>query len=226
MVCKVLTTFASGNLRWICSPSESVFETESAGGMPLEKSSGFDMSTRTFPVRLSSPASSSASNETAPAVALRTISPWAVASPNVPSCTSGCSCCQALKGGLPYWSGSVRESVSCGSRVPTITSCSKPAKLTAIVLPTTPVPRMPNLTFPSPFDGSVGWRPSSRVNRVFAHHQTHAKTDDSFAAIVSPLVYEAILRTSSVWCVPGGSSSACSEQRASGPDQHVENAIK
>jgi hypothetical protein len=37
MVCKVLTTFDSGNHRWICSPRESVFDTESVGGMPLEK---------------------------------------------------------------------------------------------------------------------------------------------------------------------------------------------
>src|SRR5215213_7021529 len=145
MVCKVLTTFASGNLRWILSPSESVFETQSVGGMPREKSSGFDMSTRTLPLRLSSPAISSASKEAIPVVALTTISPWAAASPNVPSRTSGCSWFQAPKGGLSYWSGSVRDRVSSGSRVPTITSCPMPSSRAAIVLPTTPVPRMPNL---------------------------------------------------------------------------------
>jgi hypothetical protein len=117
--------------------------------MPSEKSSGFDMSTKTLPFKLSSPANSSASKETAPAVALTTISPWAVASPNVPSCTSWCSCCQALKVGLPYWSGSVRDSVFSGLRVPTTTSCPMPSSRAAIVLPTTPVPRMPNLTFVS-----------------------------------------------------------------------------
>jgi hypothetical protein len=74
IVCKVLTTFASGNLRGICSPSESVFDTESVVGMPREKSSEFDMSTRIFPLELSPPASSCASNEATPDVALTTIS--------------------------------------------------------------------------------------------------------------------------------------------------------
>src|SRR5215212_3878329 len=145
MVCKVLTTLASGNLRWILSPSESVFDTHSVGGMPREKSSGFDTSIRSLPFRLSSPAISSASKETTPEVALTTISPWAAASLNAPSRTPWCSCCQALKGGLPYWSGSVRAIVSSGLRVPTITSCPMPSSRAAIVLPTTPVPRMPNL---------------------------------------------------------------------------------
>ena len=60
MVCKVLTTFASGNLLWICSPKESVFDAESVGGMPFEKSSGLEMSVTILQFRLVSPATASA----------------------------------------------------------------------------------------------------------------------------------------------------------------------
>jgi hypothetical protein len=56
-------------------------------------------SIRTLPFRPSSPASSRASSETAPAVVLTTISPWAAASAKVPIPTSGCFSCQAPNGG-------------------------------------------------------------------------------------------------------------------------------
>ena len=41
IVLSALTTRHSGKTRWICSPSESVLQTDSVGGMPCEKSSGF-----------------------------------------------------------------------------------------------------------------------------------------------------------------------------------------
>lgn len=55
-VLRVLTTLASGNVRWICSPSESVLETVNDGGIPREKSSGLPRSTMILPGRLSAPA--------------------------------------------------------------------------------------------------------------------------------------------------------------------------
>src|SRR5215217_5740845 len=63
--------------------------------------------------------------------------------------------------------------ISCGSRVPTITSCPKPASRVAIVLPTIPVPRIPNLirisfqcSFPEDIFGDG--------NGSTPHHRTHA----------------------------------------------------
>ncbi len=47
-VFSALTTLASGNSRWICSPSESPGAVKSVGGIPFEKSSGFETSTTTF----------------------------------------------------------------------------------------------------------------------------------------------------------------------------------
>ncbi len=66
MVLSVFTTFTSGNALCICSPSESVLHTVRVGGMPLEKSSGFEMSTRILPFRFFAPANFKASSEAAP----------------------------------------------------------------------------------------------------------------------------------------------------------------
>ncbi len=88
-VLSVFTTRADGNARWICSPGESLFGTDSVAGKPREKSSGLEMSTSGLPARCASPASRSASNATAPAVALTTSSPWAAASAKVPTRASG-----------------------------------------------------------------------------------------------------------------------------------------
>ena len=71
IVFRALTTRAAGKARWICSPSESVLQTVSEGGMPREKSRGLAMSKRTLPSRFGPPACS-ASSEVAPEVALTT----------------------------------------------------------------------------------------------------------------------------------------------------------
>ncbi len=83
MVFRVLTTFASGKARWICSPSESVSLTNMVGGKPWEKSRGLAMSTSTLPARLSAPARPSTSRAAAPEEALTTSSAPAAASANV-----------------------------------------------------------------------------------------------------------------------------------------------
>ena len=46
-----MTTRHSGKRRRICSPSESLLQTDSAGGMPCEKSSGLATSIATLPSR-------------------------------------------------------------------------------------------------------------------------------------------------------------------------------
>ena len=48
-VLSAFTTFTLGKARWICSPIESVLQTVRVGGMPCEKSSGFEASSRIFP---------------------------------------------------------------------------------------------------------------------------------------------------------------------------------
>ena len=80
IVLRVLTTLASGNARWICSPSESVSLTNRVGGKPAEKSSGLAISTSTLPARFAAPASPTTSSEAAPDEALTTSSAPAAAS--------------------------------------------------------------------------------------------------------------------------------------------------
>jgi len=86
IVFSAFTTRASGNSRWICSPSESVLHTVSDGGIPFEKSSGLDTWTRIFPRKFAAPAWRSAAIEFAPLVQSKIISPNAAASVNVPIC--------------------------------------------------------------------------------------------------------------------------------------------
>ncbi len=62
MVLSALTTRASGNRRWSCSPRLSVFVIARLGGMPREKSSGLATLSRTFPFRFSEPPASSAAS--------------------------------------------------------------------------------------------------------------------------------------------------------------------
>src|SRR5436190_10887322 len=83
-----LTTRASGNARWICSPRLSVLQTVRIGGMPPEKSSGFETSSRTLPARFSASAEASTSRDAEPAVAFTTSSPNAAACPKSPSAAS------------------------------------------------------------------------------------------------------------------------------------------
>ena len=54
-VFSVFTTNTSGNCRCTCSPSESAFVIVRVGGIPFEKSSGFEMSTSGLPERASAP---------------------------------------------------------------------------------------------------------------------------------------------------------------------------
>src|SRR5207249_9925703 len=84
IVFDALATFVSGRAAWMRSARESSFETKSVGGIPLEKSSGFATSTRTLPRRFCAPADLRASSDPAPLVQLKTISPKAAASANVP----------------------------------------------------------------------------------------------------------------------------------------------
>src|ERR671911_2175116 len=122
MVCKVLITLASANLLWICSPRESVFDTESVGACPWRSlvDWGYVYEDLAVKVLLTS--------------LLERLQRYGAGCCGddhlaVGGCITesaelhlGCSRCQALNGGLLYWSGSVRESVTCVSRVPTITS--------------------------------------------------------------------------------------------------------
>jgi hypothetical protein len=55
-VLSALTTRTSGNSLCVCSPSESVLQTVSVGGMPLEKSKGLPTWMRILPRKLSAPA--------------------------------------------------------------------------------------------------------------------------------------------------------------------------
>jgi hypothetical protein len=52
IVFSAFTTFTRGSARWICSPSESVFETSRNGGMPWERSRGLGMSISTLAVEI------------------------------------------------------------------------------------------------------------------------------------------------------------------------------
>ena len=70
------------------SPSDSVLQNSSVGGMPCEKSSGLATSTRILPARLAAPAASSASREWPPKVTLMTTSPCAAASAKLPAAAS------------------------------------------------------------------------------------------------------------------------------------------
>src|SRR5438309_2673356 len=126
------TTRASGNSRWICSPTESSLHTDSVGGMPLEKSSGLEASISTFPLRFSGPAMRSASTLTAPGVQLKTTSPNEAASPKLPSLAPSLApLAQSTAFSLP------------AEREPIFTSCPSSTSLVAIVWPTMPVPRTP-----------------------------------------------------------------------------------
>ncbi len=84
IVFSAFTTRDSGKARWICSARLSVLQTKSVGGIPCEKSSGFETSTSVLPARFSAPAMPSASMDAVPAVQLKTSSPNAAASANVP----------------------------------------------------------------------------------------------------------------------------------------------
>ena len=50
------TTRVSGNSCWICSPSESVLQTVSEGGIPFEKSSGLETWMRILVCKFAAPA--------------------------------------------------------------------------------------------------------------------------------------------------------------------------
>src|SRR5215510_5225564 len=56
IVLSAFTTRVLGNSRCTCSPSESVLQTVSDGGMPVDTSSGLATSMRIFPRRLAAPA--------------------------------------------------------------------------------------------------------------------------------------------------------------------------
>ena len=126
------TTLASGKLRWICSASESVLHSVSEGGIPLEKSSGFDTSMSTFPRRLLAPACFSASRDADPAVQLKTTSPCFAASAKVPAeALAPLAFAQAIAFGF------------CAVREPIFTSCPSDASFVPSLFPTSPVPRTP-----------------------------------------------------------------------------------
>ena len=71
-VFKLLTTFVSGYVLWICSAKESILEIKSDGGIPFEKSSGFEISSIILPARFSFPADSNAGIVPIPFVAFTT----------------------------------------------------------------------------------------------------------------------------------------------------------
>src|SRR6266568_3769650 len=111
MVLSVLTTRASGNARWICSPRLSVLQTPSVGGIPEVGSMGLAMSISTLPARLAAPAAARASRDAAPAVALTTISPKPAASAKSPWPAAGpVAAAQAVAFGLPAWRAPISTS--------------------------------------------------------------------------------------------------------------------
>src|ERR1051325_1868795 len=132
-VLNALTTRARGIRRWICSPRESVVPTNSVGGIPLLKSSGFVASIRTLLSKDSSPASLIASAAPAPRVARTRMSPNCAASANVPAETRA-------------FADAHSRSFS-GSREPIFTSWPRLAKPAASSLPTSPEPSTPTRTF-------------------------------------------------------------------------------
>jgi hypothetical protein len=73
MVLNIFTTRASGNSRCSCSARESVLLTNSEGGNPWEKSSGFEASMTTLPFN-ALPTAWSAGSEPEPFVALMKMS--------------------------------------------------------------------------------------------------------------------------------------------------------
>ena len=130
-VFKALTTITSVNWRWITSPSESVLQMLSEGGIPFEKSSGFATSTRIFPCKFSRPANCNASSETWPEVQLKIISPKEAASPKVPfDASEPFRAVHAMAFSLP----AVRE--------PILTLCPSDTNFVPKALPTIPVPRI------------------------------------------------------------------------------------
>ena len=74
---------------------------DSDGGIPWEKSRGFETSIMIFPSRLCLPAASSASREPAPLVAFTRSSDRAATSSKVATPMFGCSACQTGNGGFP-----------------------------------------------------------------------------------------------------------------------------
>ena len=132
-VFRAFTTRVWGRARWSCSASESVLHTDKVGGMPREKSRGFEASIRILPARRSTPAARTPSTDTRPARAFTTTSPWAAASARVRTATVGWAAAQAGNGGLPKPSGWSRARVAAGSRVPIATSWPRVASLAARV---------------------------------------------------------------------------------------------
>src|SRR5262245_37306687 len=132
MVLSDLTTFVSGNSRWICSPMESVLHTESVGGMPREKSSGLETSMRILPRRLFAPAMRSASSAPPPEVQLKRSSPKAALSAKLPS--------EAL---APAFLAHSAAFSLPALREPILTLWPDSTSFEAMVLPTIPVPSTP-----------------------------------------------------------------------------------
>ncbi len=118
-----------------------MFPTVSEGGIPREKSSGFEMSTSTLPASASAPATSSAAIALRPSVALNTMWPCAAASASVTSETFFAVSSHVRTGGPPAMSLSLRASVALGSRVPSFTEWPIEPSLPATVFATMPEPR-------------------------------------------------------------------------------------
>lgn len=138
------TTRASGNSRWIRSPTLSVFTGSSVTSPSAEKTSGLETSTSSFPASRSAPAARSASSATVPPVAFSTTSPKPAASAKVPCRPFGPACsAQATAVSLSLF------------REPSVTSWPSATSLSASVRPTVPVPMTANRTVPRP--------PSSRA---------------------------------------------------------------
>jgi hypothetical protein len=90
--------------------------TVNDGGMPREKSSGFERSTTILPSRFAGPARRAASSAPWPEVALNTSSAWRAASAYVATFTEGCSATNDASGASPNAPGAVRARVAAGSR--------------------------------------------------------------------------------------------------------------
>src|SRR3954468_4209700 len=134
MVLRLLTTLAWGNRRCSCSPTLSVLATANEGGIPLEKSSALETSTSSLPLMLSSPACSRAARDTIPPVQLKSTSPKAAASANVPWLARSPASAPAAQ--------AVASSLSA-VRLPMRTAWPTSTSFEAMALPTMPVPRTP-----------------------------------------------------------------------------------
>src|SRR5258708_2790832 len=128
----VFTTLACGAAFCTSSPSEFVLQIESDGGIPCEKSSGLLTSTSTLPASAGALIVFTTSRKTSPFRQIKTISPNAAASLNVP--------CDAFD---PVAATHFAALSLFAVREPIFTACPSFMNFVPSASPTIPVPSIP-----------------------------------------------------------------------------------